>query len=119
MIGATRRPVEVWLLPPSLCDDRVPHPPHGWRSEWGEDGEGWWCRGRMPFTLAAAAAGMVRVRTLRQADGWREMCGRTPGGRAFLCTPEWRRLYQELRAAEEQQAAVPRPRWRWPLGAGR
>ncbi len=91
------------MLPASLCGDRVAHPPHEWGSDhWADEDERFWCRGRIPFTLESAADGMARVETVRQAEGWREMCERTPSGRAFLCTPAWRRLYRELQAAEEQ-----------------
>lgn len=94
------------MLPASLCGDRVPHPSHEWRDGWLDDAEGYWCRGRMPFTLESARAGMADVRDLRQAADWREMCERTPAGRRFLNEPEWRRLVAHLEAvAEEQEIA--------------
>jgi hypothetical protein len=105
----TRRPVDAWLLPNSLCGDRVAHPPHDWSSvRWEDEDQRFWCRGRMPFTVESAAQGMQWVETLRQAEGWREMCERTAAGRQFLMSADWRRLYRELQARDEQAKAEKR-----------
>jgi hypothetical protein len=73
-----------------------------------------WCRGRMPFTVDSAAAGAALVRAAWQIESWEELCQRTPAGRQFLMSREWRGQVVAIRAeAELAKAAVrAQPWWR-------
>lgn len=115
---AARRPLETWLLPAVLCADRVPHPPHDCPDDEDDLGGPVWCRGRMPFTLESARAGAQLATTMRQITAWQDMCSRTPAGRRFLESRDWRERAADVYAAE-QLARVERkamPLWRRLLG---
>jgi hypothetical protein len=110
------RTAESWLMTPSLCGHRKPHPSHEWTKEPGMDE--FWCRGRMPFTIESASAGAELVASLRQVTAWEEMCSRTPAGQQFLLSPAWRSRVVGLRADEEMAQARERskPWWRRLIG---